>query len=114
LAWIKDTKEAIVCQGNLDKIYGRKLSPSQAKSLISLWSSAFREEIIKTGVQERVNGIFLETLAKSSVQISEVSEGGRVPELKMINKSADNPISPPPLRGRIEVGGNWLGASRTG
>ena len=57
-----------------------------------------------------------EALAKSSVEISEVSEGGRVPELKMINKSADkilNPISPPSLRGRIEVGGNWSAPSRT-
>ena len=42
----------IVCQGNLDKIYGRKLSPSQAKLLISLWTFAFREEIPKTTVQE--------------------------------------------------------------
>ena len=42
----------IVCQENLDKIYGRKLSPSQAKLLISLWSFAFREEILRTRVQE--------------------------------------------------------------
>jgi len=61
--------------------------------------------------------ILEEALAKSSVEISEVTEGGRIPELKMINKSADktlNPISPPPLRGRIEVGGNWSAPSRTG
>ena len=33
--------------------------------------------------------ILEEALAKSSVEISEVTEGGRIPELKMINKSAD-------------------------
>jgi hypothetical protein len=61
--------------------------------------------------------ILEEALAKSNVEISEVSEGGRVPELKMVNKSADkilNPISPPPLWGRIEVGGNRLGQAEPG